>query len=439
MTSSFCHIEVIIKMQPSPAILMADGMCQALWWLILPFLRNHYRLVQAFDQRCLKNVHFHRAGLWIQSASAGEAYLAWEILKKLPGDRPLRVLVTTNTSQGLGILEQAKKALVQSHPFLELQCAYFPFDSPAIMQRALKMVRPRLMVLLETELWPALMAGLKRQNSQIAVLNARMARRSLKRYMLWPAYWHSRRPNHILAISKQDRTHYENLFGRQDLGTMSNIKFDRLEEDDTRNEPQIEIQQNTYLSDNFIILGSIRMPEEAQVTRIVQRILSRRPDVVIGLFPRHMHRIAYWQRALQGLGIEWVQRSTKQSLKSGGVILWDVFGELGNAYLSAKAAFVGGSLTPLGGQNFLEPLVKGVPTVIGPHWDNFKWVGSQIIRTGILHQAATWQDVADFMLARIVNPVVKETLKKEAQDYIRTRQGGAHQAGELIMGILEGT
>jgi len=424
-------------MQRSPAILIAHGIYQALWWLILPFLRHHHRLAQDFDQRCLKNVHLQGAQVWIQAASAGEAYLAWEILKNIPVGRPFNMLVTTNTSQGMRILEKMQLALMRSNPSLSLQRAYFPFDSPAIMQRALKMVHPHLMVLLETELWPALMAGLTKQDAQIAVINARMTRRSLKHYMLWPAFWRRRKPDHILAISNRDRSHFEKVFGNQGLGTMANIKFDRLEGDDAHREALEKNQPNQLPTGNFLVLGSIRKPEETQVEQIIQGILTQQPDVVIGLFPRHMHRLAHWQRKLQQLGIDWVPRSSRQTLTSGGVVLWDVFGELGTAYLSAKAAFVGGSLAPLGGQNFLEPLVKGVPTVIGPHWDNFKWVGNQIIQSGILHQTDTWKGVADFLLARIMDPEAKQSLKKQARAYIRARQGGAQQACELIMEILE--
>ncbi len=421
-------------MQRSPANLIADSVYQILWRLILPFLRHNHRLAQGFDQRRLSGKHLHKAGLWIQSASAGEAYLAWEILKKISMDRPLKILATTNTSQGLGILEQAKAALSRSNTSLSLECAYFPFDSPAIMQRAIKMVRPRLMVLLETELWPALMIGLKQQGCRIAVINARMTRRSLKHYMLWPSFWQRRRPDHILAISNPDRSRFTALFGNQGLTTtMPNIKFDRLDD----GESLLKIKSSNLPTDNFLILGSIRMLEEAQVEQIIQRILSRRPNAVLGLFPRHMHRLDFWQRSLKRLGIDWVRRSTQETLKSGGVVLWDVFGELGTAYLGASAAFVGGSLVKLGGQNFLEPLVKGVPTIIGPYWDNFKWVGNHIIHSGILHQADSWKDVADFLLARIMDPIAKEPLQNKAQAFIRARQGGTEKACALIRTILD--
>ena len=424
-------------MQRTPAIQIADALYQVLWWLILPFLRRNHRLAQGFDQRCLKEDKLHQADLWIQSASAGEAYLAWEILKKIPQDIHLRILVTTNTSQGLGILEQAIMTLASSNPSLSLQSAYFPFDSPTIIKRAVSMVRPCLMVLLETELWPALMAALKTKGCQIAVVNARMTQHSLRHYMLWPTFWRRRQPNHILAISNQDKIRFEKLFGVQGLTTIPNIKFDRLEDNDTHDKSHIKNNKGKLPRDTFLVLGSIRTPEEAHVEQIIQHILSRRTDAVIGLFPRHMHRLNYWRGALQRLGVDWVLRSSHQPLKSGGVILWDVFGELGSAYLSARAAFVGGSLVRLGGQNFLEPLVKGVPTIIGPYWGNFKWIGNQIIHLGILNQTDSWKGVADFLLARIINPVDKESLKREALTYIRARQGGAQQASELILRVLD--
>ena len=182
---------------------------------------------------------------------------------------------------------------------------------------------------------------------------------------------------------------------------------------------------------HFLILGSVREAEEADVEKIIQHILKRQPDTVIGLFPRHMHRLDHWQKTLQRLGIAWTLRSGTQA-GNRGVILWDVFGELSLAYPLATAAFVGGSLARLGGQNFLEPLVRGVPTIIGPFWDNFRWVGVEILNQGILQQAKTWKEVADFLVAGIIHPPDREAVKKKALSYIKARQGGADVACRLI-------
>lgn len=404
---------------------------QLAWWVSIPYLRYNHRLAEGYDQRCLARPHLSRADLWIQSASAGEAYLTWEILKRFSGDPPLKILATANTSQGVGILQQAVMSLSGVGSNMEIQTAYFPFDSPVIMKRALRLVRPRLMVLLETELWPGLLSGLKEVACRVLLINGRMTQHSLDRYMIWPSFWRRRRPDKIRAISKQDRDRFVALFGRQGVATMPNIKFDRFTAADPSSASLENITNGLPPQNHFLILGSVREAEEADVEKIIQHILKKQPDTVIGLFPRHMHRLDNWQKTLQRLGIAWSLRSGTQA-GNRGVILWDVFGELSLAYPLATAAFVGGSLARLGGQNFLEPLVRGVPTIIGPFWDNFRWVGVEILNQGILQQAKTWKEVADFLVAGIIHPPDREAVKKKALSYIKARQGGADVACRLI-------
>ena len=412
-----------------------SGIYRLVWRAAIPFLRYNHRLAEGYDHRCIARPHLLRADLWIQSASAGEAYLAWEILKRLAPEHPLRVLVTTNTGQGMGILRQARTDLSGSSVNMKIQAAYFPFDSPAIMKRAVHLVRPGLMILLETELWPGLLYSLKQAECKVLLINGRMTRRSLDRYMIWPSFWRRRRPQEIRAVSEEDRSRFAELFGPHGVATMPNIKFDRL----TGSGPlsTSATDAGTWLPphENFLVLGSVRGAEEADVEKMIRYILEKQPNTVIGLFPRHMHRISHWRKTLQRLGIAWTLRSDMQPL-GGGVILWDVFGELGLAYPLAAAAFIGGSLAGLGGQNFLEPLVKGVPTVIGPFWDNFKWVGTEIIDQGILHQAGSWKEVADFLVACIITSPDKETVKLSAEAYIKKRQGGTDVACRLIRKYL---
>jgi 3-deoxy-D-manno-octulosonic-acid transferase len=289
------------------------------------------------------------------------------------------------------------------------------------------------MVLLETELWPGLLSGLRKFGCSILIINGRLNPKNLKRYLIWPSLWYHLRPDRILAISNEDADRFSRLFGDEDVNVMSNIKFDRL---DSRN--QVSPEENalqTFLPprDNFLVLGSVRQEEENDVAKIISEIHRRRPETVIGLFPRHLHRIAHWQKMLQRLGIPWCLRSgVKMKNRYGSVIIWDVFGELGLAYEQTGAAFVGGSLAPLGGQNFLEPLINGIQPVIGPFWDNFKWVGQEIIESGMVHQAGSWKEVAEILIASIMNPQPRETVKQQARAYIKDRQGGTAKACRLI-------
>ena len=137
-------------------------------------------------------------------------------------------------------------------------------------------------------------------------------------------------------------------------------------------------------------------------------------------------------------GIEYTLRSkTERRISAGKVILWDTFGELLPAYRLAGSAFIGGSLAPLGGQNFLEALVSGVIPIIGPWWDNFAWVGIEIIESGLLRVAGDWKQVADLLLKDLAGPPSRKDVIKAALQFIETRRGGTEKACRRIVACLE--
>lgn len=120
----------------------------------------------------------------------------------------------------------------------------------------------------------------------------------------------------------------------------------------------------------------------------------------------------------------------------GTVLLWDTFGELPALYACASAAFVGGSLAPLGGHNFLEALFAGIIPVTGPYWHHFRWVGRQIISSGLLQVASGWQEAADMLCIDIESAPSREIVRQKALRYIENRRGGALQACRLIRNHL---
>ncbi|MFN2343322.1 MAG: 3-deoxy-D-manno-octulosonic acid transferase, partial [Desulfonatronovibrio sp.] len=137
----------------------------------------------------------------------------------------------------------------------------------------------------------------------------------------------------------------------------------------------------------FIVLGSIRREEEIKIQWLIKKITQENPKTTIALFPRHMKRLTLWENFLNRHNITWVLRSQIENRTSPyNVILWDKFGELVHAYALAKSVYVGGSLVPCGGQNFLEPVSQGVIPCIGPFWDNFHWVGKEFLSSGLIHQ-----------------------------------------------------
>ena len=127
------------------------------WNIVIPCLRLNQRLAQGFRQRTLQKMTLTSADLWIQAASSGESYLAWSILKKLHPHKPVKIIVTSNTRQGLDIIDRAIADITPNKRNVRACSAYFPFDKPSIMETAVKTIRPRIMILLESEICPGLL------------------------------------------------------------------------------------------------------------------------------------------------------------------------------------------------------------------------------------------------------------------------------------------
>ena len=415
----------------------AFGLYNLLWSAALPWLRLNHRLAEGYQQRCL-NPMLPAADIWIQAASVGESYLALEILKTLEIDRPARILVTANTRQGVDILNRALTDPGSTGEDIRVMVDYFPFDKPTLMRKAVAAVSPTAMVLLETEIWPGLLRALKQHNCKTIIINGRITDRSLKRYLLWPSIWPQLRPARVLAISSADADRFKQLFGPDGIATMPNIKFDRIASSATSANYQDAIKDLLPEESTFAVLASVRREEESPVKQIIIEILNNRPQTVIGLFPRHLHRVRSWQKALNQTDIRWTLRSeAKGPATAGTVIIWDTFGELLPAYHLCNSAFVGGSLAPLGGQNFLEALICGTRPVIGPSWENFIWMGTEIIEAGLLRVAGDWREVATLLLKDMADPPPRDEIISRSLAYVKARKGGTAMSCRAIIDLLE--
>ena len=409
---------------------------EALWKVAVPFLSRNKRLAEGLSQRKLER-KLPKADIWIQAASAGESYLAQSILKNLKTLKPIHVLVTSTTRQGIDIINATISEMAGARQNIHISSAYFPFDRPSIMRQAVKQVSPGVMVLLESELWPGHLFYLKKSKTKVLVINGRMLEKSLRNYKIRASFWKSIAPDHIYAISNEDAYRFGDLFGKDRVSVMSNIKFDRIAPED-KNTKIVESIKRILPSDfPFLVLASIRKEEEPLVMKMILKILAHQNKTVIGLFPRHMHRLSSWEKILGDMSIAWRYRSeTSETVKPGKVILWDTFGELTSSYQLADAAFVGGSLAPTGGQNFLEPLVAGVIPVIGPSWFNFYWMGRRIIDLKLVQMADDWEKAADMLIEKIQKSFSREKVRREALFYISQRRGGTEQACKIIFQAL---
>ncbi len=420
----------------SPSVRAALKIYEWLWRGATPLLCRNQRLQEGLSQRRGQPFPQGPFDVWIQAASAGESHLAGQILEQMGVRAPHRILVTTNTRQGKDTIDAAIKNVNPQAMPTRWRTAYFPFDQPSRMKRAVESIQPRIMVLLETEIWPGLMDALKTAGIPIIIINARMQAKSLQHYRLWPTFWQAVAPDRILAVSPEDADRYGRLYGAKHVAVMPNMKFDRIRFKAAVGQPN-PVGQLIPPDTSFVVLGSIRKEEEDAVDRMIGYLLDRRPDILIGLFPRHMHRISAWQQRLKAAGILCHMRSQLAStVNAKSVILWDVFGELTDAYAHATGVFVGGTLAPLGGQNFLEPLTCGLVPTIGPSWTTFNWVGRDLFERDLVRVADNWRHAADTLLETIAVSPDREEVLIRLDRYLAERRGGTAIAVEAIEALL---
>jgi 3-deoxy-D-manno-octulosonic-acid transferase len=401
-----------------------------LWLAALPFLKRNHRLAPTFDRRV--NPRLTRADIWLQAASAGEAFLALSILSRLSLREPFKVLVTTTTAQGLEVLQNGLK---NSAPNLSVTLDLFPFDTQKAVAAAVTQVCPKVVVLLETELWPALLHELRQHEIPVLVLNARMSKRSSARYKKTRWLWQCLAPDRILSISREDRDRYAAVFPGTPVDTMDNIKFDVMDAVQQAAPPRDQGPPVLFPGPlPLTIIASFRRQEEVDIMALAGQLKTAVPDQIIALFPRHMHRIKAMKQKLKRRGIDYVLRSElKDAVTRPCVILWDRFGELRQAYSCASAVFVGGSLAPLGGQNFIEPAALGIPTVIGPHWDDFAWVGKEIFTLGVITCVPDAGTAARVMAAHLKQPANIGENREKTERYMASKQGGSDAACTAIL------
>lgn len=452
---------------------LLSGAYSLAWAAARPFLRRNKRLQEGFPQRLVPDGWPGPAtgagtgggikppaqtDIWLQAASGGEAYLVWELLAHLAvlcegkgSPEPLRVLATTWTRQGLEILQNMAEKLHAEHPWLSVRATFFPLDSPKLMEKALDQARPRVVGLLETELWPGLMLACEKRHVPMLILNGRMTDKSLRGYLkldaVVPGFWNALSPKHICAISEADAGRFARLFGDDKVEAVPNIKFDRASAATATavSEALLKLLPPELHARQTALLASVREQEEPALLSVIQTLHARNAPTII-ITPRHMHRVKPWQALLSGAKLPFVMRSKQEkTIPAGAIVVWDTFGELGQLYQLADAVFVGGSLAPLGGQNFLEPLALGRVPCCGPHLSNFAWAlepsgGAEqdsLEALGLLQLGANAKAVAALLQAQLGTPARHDAVRERFQGWLSRRLGGSARCAQRLLDELK--
>lgn len=421
----------------------------AAWTAAQPILSKNRRLAEGWEQRLVGPGWFGSglsgpgnapADIWLHGASAGECRLVEAILREMQSmnDFHPRMLLTSCTSQGINVLHQAAEAVKDS---ITTTIRYFPLDNPSAMDRALEQASPRLIVLLETELWPGLLYCAAQRKIPVLVLNARMTPASARGYSLIPkAFAEQIAPRKVLAVSERDAARFAKLFNTDstEIGTMLNIKFDYAT-------PRVSGETlQEHLPDMpdspIIVLGSTRKEEERAVARTVELLRKKMPKARIVVAPRHMHRAKKQYNKLASATTAPILASTlapEERIRPGNIVVWDRFGELTALYGLAHAAFVGGSLAPLGGQNILEPMAQGVAPCVGPSLFNFEWTGPEVFSMNLAYQVSGPEELAHALAENAANPEKRDLVRERFDKYVSEKRGGTRQAIDAMRAFFQ--
>ncbi len=378
--------------------------------------------------------------IWIHAVSVGEALTARALAADLKTRYPrLRLFVSTTTIPGQQV---AKRSLQHVDAVF-----YFPFDWTFIVRRTLDVVKPRLFIMMETEIWPNLLRECRARGVRTAMINGRISSRSYPRYRLVRPFFR-RVLEHVDRFCMQSDESARRL---ADLGgdparitVTGSLKFDSLQVPlaSTRGKPRERVLRFFRLTPNrtVIVAGSTMRGEESAMLKAFARIKTTVPSALAILAPRQPERFVEVERFARDQGFVTVRRSELpiDAEPRADVVVLDTIGELAQLYQLATAVFVGGSLADHGGHNILEPAIYGKPVVFGPHMQNFKEIADAFLTNGAAVQVQTDRDLEEMMLTLVTDPVRRARLGAAAQALVEANRGAKDKTlaaiGELLPG-----
>ncbi|EXS28935.1 glycosyl transferases group 1 family protein [Acinetobacter sp. 742879] len=401
--------------------------------LLKPFyqwrIKRRAESQELYNQECLerfgpfespKNVR----AIWFHAVSVGETNAAQPLIEHyLKLGQPVLVTNTTKTGQARA------KSLFLKAPYLDLfQAVYLPVDQKHLLKQFFELYQPKLLALVETELWPNLIDQAKLEQVPCLLLNARLSEKSAKGYsrvsgltagMLKQIDW-------VLAQDNATRQRYVELgLDQQKSQVVGNIKFDIHAPEAFINQAA-KLYQLWYLGQRKVLtIASTHAPEELQILQVLQPYLRSDPELVCIVVPRHPERFDEVFEICQNLDLITHRRSLNQSIHtSTQVYLADSMGELWLWYALSQVCFVGGSLNePGGGHNILEPMVLNVPTVIGPRYFNFQTIVDEFIDENGVLIAQDAEQVVAIWRACLAEPEEAKQVVEQAHKVLQRNQG----------------
>ena len=384
--------------------------------------------------------------IWFHAASMGEVKVLSTIIPQVRKNHPEYALVVstvtkTGKSEAERILKGAKLVF------------FLPVDLKRFVRKTLDVIKPSALILVETELWPNLIKEAKKRGCFVALINGRISKNSLRRYLLVRNLF-KEALSYIDLFCMQSEEHKERMIllgtNPDKITVTGNLKFDRLLY--TRETVDKDgLKKKMRLPDycKVVVGGSIREGEERILIEVFKKLKHEHQNLLFVFAPRHLDRLKNIERILSEWQMNFIRKSQldvavqrtghgrKTYLVDQSVILLDTMGELSKIYSLADVAFVGGSLVPVGGHNLLEPAICGVPVLFGPYVDHFKEEAKILIQSGGGIKVKDEEELYFNLSSLLSDDEKRIKLGKRAKEAIQKKTGVSCRTTDLIFSLLE--
>ncbi len=374
---------------------------------------------------------------WFHAVSVGEVLSAVELIRRVRDIQPhAEIFVSVSTLAGREVADRRLAGLANG-------VFYAPLDFRSVIRRVLRRIRPAVVVVLETEIWPNLYRESKRAGASLMIVNGRISDRALPRYKQWSGFFKHvlRWPDAILVQSKQDRERYVTAGAPEDrVHVAGNLKYDFTP-------PATAAAFGAELGTEHIwIAASTTAPvepgdpdEDDVVIEAFKKVSSHCSGLLLILAPRRPERFAVVAEKLAQAGVSYAIRSQSgfSKVMLPGVLLLDSIGELAGLFERATVVFMGGTLPQRGGHNILEPAYFGKPIIVGPHMENFAAIMEEFSAADAVVKIDGPGELASTVESLLENPRRAAEIGARAGSLAAAKRGTAGHVVEKILAAAD--
>lgn len=380
--------------------------------------------------------------IWVHAVSVGEVISAGPLIRKLKQkypQRPLFVSTTTETGQATA---KERLAGVADGFF------YFPFDWAWCVRRMLRGLRPAIVVIVETEIWPNFLRVARQSEVPVVFVNARISETSAEGYgranrwfggIITRALGDAR---FFLPRGREDATRMRELgVPEEKIEIAGNLKYDLRRHGASTLRARLDAELKSGLRNPVAVAGSVMAGEERHVLEAFASLQNRWPQAFLILAPRKPERFDEAASLTEQMGFHVVRRSTLDAQGeldgSADVLLLDSIGELADLYALAEVTFVGGSIVAAGGHNILEPALYGQAPAFGPHMENFQDIADLFLGRGAGAEVNNGEELAEYWRILMEDGEARAAAGRQALMLIHNNRGATNRIVARLAAILE--